>query len=248
MAHRLVPSFLSCLVLSSVSIAMADQHQGADLPRPTVAIVLGGGGAHGVAHLGVLEELERQRVPIDLVVGTGFGGVIGGLYASGMSVAEIGDFLFDTDWDNVFDPDTRREDLSFRRKRDDDDFLIKYSVGVKDGQAQLPTSLVPNEKLGQLLQSATANTKGLENFDALPVPFRTVAMDLLTGDEVVLESGALDRAILATLSSPGTLPPVQIDQTPLITGSLVNNLPVDVAREWGADIVIRCGYWHLHTG
>jgi NTE family protein len=238
MAHRLVSSILSCALLSGASITLADQHQEAASPRPRIAIVLGGGGAHGVAHLGVLRELERQRVPIDLVVGTGFGGVIGGLYASGMSVAEISDFLFDTDWDNVFNPDTRREDLSFRRKRDDDDFLIKYRVGVKDGQAQLPTSLVPNDKLGQLLQSATANTKGLENFDALPVPFRTVAMDLLTGAEVVLKSGALDRAILATLSSPGTLPPVLIDQTPLITGSLVNNLPVDVAREWGADIVI----------
>jgi NTE family protein len=238
MAHRLVSSFLSCVLLSSASIALADQHQNADTPRPRIAIVLGGGGAHGVAHLGVLQELERQRVPIDLVVGTGFGGVVGGLYAAGMSVAEIRDFLFETDWVNVFNPDTRREDLSFRRKQDDDDFLIKYSVGVKDGQAQLPTSLVPNDKLGQLLQSATANTKGLENFDALPVPFRTVAMDLLTGDEVVLDSGALDRAILATLSSPGTLPPVQIDQKPLVTGSLINNLPVDVAREWGADIVI----------
>jgi NTE family protein len=238
MAHRLVSSFLFCVLLGSAAIALADQHQNVETPRPKVAIVLGGGGAHGVAHLGVLQELERQRVPIDLVVGTGFGGVIGGLYASGMSVTEISDFLFETDWDNVFDPDTRREDLSFRRKADDEDFLIKYRVGVKDGHAQLPTSLVPNEKLGQLLQSATANTKGLENFDALPVPFRTVAMDLLTGDEVVLDSGALDRAILATLSSPGTLPPVMIEQTPLITGSLVNNLPVNVAREWGADIVI----------
>ncbi len=238
MAHRLVSSFLSCVLLCAASVALADQQQDADSPRPKVAVVLGGGGAHGVTHLGVLQELERQRVPVDLVVGTGFGGVVGGLYASGMSVEEIGDFLFDTDWDNVFNPDTRREDLSFRRKRDDEDFLIKVRVGVKDGQAQLPNSLVPNDKLGQLLQSAVANTKGLQDFDALPIAFRTVAMDLLTGDEVVLDSGALDRAMLATLSSPGTLPPVQIEQQQLITGSLVNNIPVDVAREWGADIVI----------
>jgi len=234
LASVIVLSILSC----AASAVPNEAPTNVDSPRPTVAVVLGGGGAHGVAHLGVLAELERQRVPIDLVVGTGFGGIIGGLYASGMSIEEIDEFLFDTDWDNVFNPDTRREDMSFRRKRDDADFLIKYSVGVKDGEAQLPTSLVPSDKLGQLLQSATANTKGVEKFDDLPVPFRTVAMDLLTGDEVVLKSGALDRAMLATLSSPGTLSPVQIDGRPLITGSLINNLPVNIARDWGADVII----------
>ena len=209
-----------------------------ELRRPTVAIVLGGGGAHAVAHLGILQELERQRVPIDLIVGTGMGGLIGGLYASGMTLAEIQDFLLDTDWPDVFDPDTRREDLSFRRKRDDEDFLIKYRVGIKDGQAQLPTALVPNEKLARLLQSTLAHTKGAKSFDQLPIPFRTVGMDLISGEEVVLAADSLDRAILATLSSPGTLPPVEIDGRPLITGSLLNNLPVDVARNWGADVII----------
>jgi NTE family protein len=206
--------------------------------RPRVAVVLGGGGAHAVAHLGALQELERQRVSIDLIVGTGMGGVIGGLYASGMTLTDIQNFLFETDWPDVFDPDTRREDLSFRRKRDDEDFLIKYRVGIKDGQAQLPTALVPNEKLARLLQSTLAHTKGIDNFDDLPIPFRTVTMDLVSGEEVILDSGSLDRAILATLSSPGTLPPVEIDGRLLITGSLLNNIPVDVAREWGVDVVI----------
>ena len=209
-----------------------------ELERPRVAIVLGGGGAHAVAHLGILQELERQRVPIDLIVGTGMGGFIGGLYASGMTLVEIQDFMLDTDWADVFDPDTRREDLSFRRKRDDEDFLIKYRVGIKDGQAQLPTALVPNEKLARLLQSTLAHTKGVKSFDQLPIPFRTVSMDLITGEEVVLAADSLDRAILATLSSPGTLPPVEIDGRLLITGSLLNNIPVNVARDLGADIVI----------
>ena len=209
-----------------------------DGQRPRVAVVLGGGGAHAVAHLGALQELERQRVPIDLVVGTGIGGVIGGLYASGMTLSEIQEFLLDTDWQDVFDPDTRRQDLSYRRKRDDEDFLIKYRVGIKDGQAQLPTSLVPIEKLARLFQTTVANTKGIKHFDNLPIAFRTVAMDLVTGDEVVLESGSLDRAMLATLSSPGTLPPVEIDGRLLITGSLLNNLPVNIARDWGADVII----------
>ena len=209
-----------------------------ELERPRVAVVLGGGGAHAVAHLGILQELERQRVPIDLIVGTGMGGFIGGLYASGMTLVEIQDFMLDTDWPDVFDPDTRREDLSFRRKRDDEDFLIKYRVGIKDGQAQLPTALVPNEKLARLLQSTLAHTKGIKSFDQLPIPFRAISMDLISGEEVVLASDSLDRAILATLSAPGTLPPVEIDDRLLITGSLLNNIPVDVARELGADIVI----------
>jgi len=238
MTRRPASIFLAFLLLATTTMTLAAQESDADSTRPKVALVLGGGGAHGTAHLGVLRELERQRVPIDLVVGNGFGGLIGGLYASGMTVDEIDEFLFETDWQNIFNPDTRREDLSFRRKQDDQDFLIKYRVGVKGGEAQLPISLVPNEKLAQLLQSVTADTKGIENFDALPVPFRTVGMDLLTGEEVVLDTGSLDRAILTSLSAPGTLPPVQIGERTLITGALVNNLPVDIARAWGADIII----------
>jgi len=206
--------------------------------RPTVAVVLGGGGAHAIAHLGALEELERQQVPIDLIVGSGMGGLIGGLYASGMTTAEIREFFLSTDWADIFDPNTAREDLSYRRKRDDDNFLIKYRVGIKDGQTQLPAALIPNKKISQLFQSVVAHTKGIQNFNNLPVAYRTVAMDLLTGEEVILESGSLDRAMLATLTAPGTLPPVQIDGMHLVSGSLLNNLPVDVARDLGADVII----------
>ena len=206
--------------------------------RPSVAVVLGGGGAHAIAHLGILEELERPHVQIDLIIGTGIGGVIGGLYASGMTTAEIREFFLFTDWEDIFNPDTRREDLSFRRKRDDDDFLIKYRVGIKNGQAQLPAALIPNDKLARLFQSAVAHTKGIQDFDDLPLAYRTVAMDLLTGEEVILDAGSLDRAMLATLTAPGTLPPVQIDGRYLVSGSLLNNLPIDVARQLGADVVI----------
>jgi NTE family protein len=206
--------------------------------RPTVAVVLGGGGAHAIANLGVLEELERQQVHIDAIIGTGIGGMIGGLYASGMTTAEIRELFVSTDWRDIFDPDTRREDLSFRRKQDDQDFLIKYRVGIKDGQAQLPAALIPNGKLARLLQSAVAHTKGIQKFDDLPLAFRAVAMDLLTGEQVILDSGSLDRAMLATLTAPGTLPPVPIDGSYLVTGSLLNNLPVDVARDLGADVII----------
>ena len=206
--------------------------------RPSVAVVLGGGGAHAIAGLGILEELERQQVKIDAIVGTGLGGMIGGLYASGMTTAEIREFFVSTDWRDIFDPDTRREDLSFRRKQDDEDFLIKYRVGIKNGQAQLPAALIPNGKLARLLQSSVAHTKGIQSFDDLPLTFRAVAMDLLTGEQVILDSGSLDRAMLATLTAPGILPPVPIDGSYLVTGSLLNNLPIDVARSLGADVII----------
>ncbi len=143
------------LVLSAALHPAASLSQGiSEEDRPSVAVVLGGGGAHAIAHLGILEELERQQVQIDLIVGTGIGGVIGGLYAAGMTTAEIRDFFMSTDWEDIFDPDTRREDLSYRRKQDDEDFLIKYRVGIKNGQAQLPAALIPNGKLARLLQSS----------------------------------------------------------------------------------------------
>jgi len=227
------------LVLSAALHPAASLSQGiSEEDRPSVAVVLGGGGAHAIAHLGVLEELERQQVPFDLIVGTGIGGVIGGLYAAGLTTAEIREFFLATDWQDIFDPDTRREDLSFRRKRDDDNFLIKYRVGIKNGQAQLPAALIPNGKLSRLLQSAVAHTKGIQDFDDLPLVYRSVTMDLLTGEEVILDSGSLDRAMLATLTAPGTLPPVQIDGRYLVSGSLLNNLPIDVARNLGADVII----------
>jgi hypothetical protein len=119
------------MLLSAVGQTADDAAVKSAVKRPSVALVLGGGGAHAVAHLGVLKELERQRIPIDLIVGNGFGGLIGGLYSSGMTVDEIESLLSETDWKDIFNPDTKREDLSFRRKQDDDDFLIKYRVGIR---------------------------------------------------------------------------------------------------------------------
>jgi NTE family protein len=237
-----LPTAAGCAILTV--LACLDAHSAeptaaVERPdRPRVALVLSGGGAHGVAHLGVLKELERQRVPVDLIVGTGIGALIGGLHAASLPVEEIEALLSGTDWQDIFNPDTKREDLSFRRKQDDQEFLVKYKVGVKDGQAQLPTALLPNDKLGFLLQKLTAGTKGLEDFDALPIPFRSMAMDLGSGDLVALDSGALDQAILASLTAPGTLPPVQIGERLYVAGSLLNNLPVDIARDLGADVII----------
>ena len=228
-----------CLVFPSGVVAADDESPTvAAAERPKIALVLSGGGAHAVAHLGVLRELERQRVPIDLVVGSGLGGLLGGLYAAGMSPNEIGALIKSTDWIEIFDPGSGRQDLSFRRKQDDGDFLIKYRVGIQDGKAQGATGLVSTGKLAWLLGGATLDAKYIDDFDQLPVAFRAVALDLLTGEEVDMASGSLELAILATLAAPGTFPPVRFEDRLLISGGLVNNLPVDIAKEWGADVVI----------
>ena len=228
-----------CLVFPSGVVAADDESPTvAAAERPKIALVLSGGGAHAVAHLGVLQELERQRIPIDLVVGSGLGGLLGGLYAVGMSPDEIGALIKSTDWIEIFDPGSGRQDLSFRRKQDDGDFLIKYRVGIQDGKAQGATGLVSTGKLAWLLGGATLDAKYIDDFDQLPVAFRAVALDLLTGEEVDMASGSLELAILATVAAPGTFPPVRFEDRLLISGGLVNNLPVDIAKKWGADVVI----------
>lgn len=206
--------------------------------RRKVALVMGGGGTSAAAHIGVLKELERQRVPVDLVVGSGLGGVVGGLYAAGFTAAEVETIILTADWEEILSGGTRREDLSFRRKQDDDGFLVRYQVGIRDGRAQAPTALVPADKIAWFLEQQTVRVQGRRSFDELPTAFRTVAVDLVTGDEVVLDSGSLDQAMLVSITAAGILPPVQTDQGLLISGSVTNNLPADVAREWGADVII----------
>ncbi len=232
------PVVLSLVFISGLAAADDELPTAAAADRPKIALVLSGGGAHAVAHLGVLRELETQRIPIDLVVGSGLGGLIGGLYAGGMTPNEIGALIESTDWIEIFDPGSERQDLSFRRKQDDLDFLVKYRVGIQDGQTQGPTGLVSTGKLAWLLGGATLDAKEIDDFDQLPVAFRAVALDMLTGEEVDLASGSLDQAILATVAAPGTFPPVSYEDRLLVSGGLVNNLPVDIAKEWGADIVI----------
>ncbi len=235
---RLWPIVLGLVFMSGLVTADDELTAVAAADRPKIALVLSGGGAHAVAHLGVLKELETQRIPIDLVVGSGLGGLIGGLYAGGMSPNEIGALIESTDWIEIFDPGSGRQDLSFRRKQDDLDFLVKYRVGIQDGKKQGPTGLVSTGKLAWLLGGATLEAKEINDFDQLPVAFRAVALDLLTGEEVDMASGSLDQAILATVAAPGTFPPVTVDDRLLVSGGLVNNLPVDIAKEWGADVVI----------
>ncbi len=206
--------------------------------RPVVGLVLSGGGARGGAHLGVLRALEELRVPVDVIAGTSIGAIIGGFYASGMSVDEIQQVIESIDWDAAFLGDTPRELISFRRKRDDDLFLVDQKPGLNDGQFEFPLGVVQGQVIDLILTEQTLPVAHIRDFDELPILFRAVATDITTGEAVVLSSGNLAAAIRASMSVPALLAPIDIDGQLLVDGGVAMNLPIEVARQMGADVVI----------
>ncbi|MGE8670495.1 MAG: patatin-like phospholipase family protein [Achromobacter mucicolens] len=243
------PSFLywvSALVLavllaapSCPASADASTDSQAKLPtRPRIGLVLAGGGAKGGAHVGVLKVLEELKIPIDYVAGTSMGSIVGGLYASGMRPQEIEREIESIDWQGIFIDSPNREDLSFRRKQDDLLYVFKMKPGFNEGEIKLPLAYVHGQKFDLQLNRLTARVSGIKDFARLPIPFRAVATDLETGREVVLKSGNLARALRASMAVPLAFDPVEIDGKLLIDGGTSNNVPVNVARAMGADIVI----------
>lgn len=206
--------------------------------RPRVALVLSGGGARGFSHVGVLKALEAANVPIDMVIGTSMGAIIGGLYASGLSLAELEHEIREVDWSNLFTGQVPRQDLSQRRKEEDFNFSPVLQLGFRDGQFVLPTGTASSRSLELLLRRFTLHTRQLDDFNQLPIPFRAVATDMVTGEQVLLEQGDLAAALRASMSVPGVFSPLEWQGRLLGDGGLVNNLPVDVARQMGADVVI----------
>lgn len=206
--------------------------------RPRIGLVLSGGGARGVAHVGVLRALEELHVPIDAIAGTSMGAVVGGLYASGMSAAQIERELTALDWEDAFNDSPARAGLDFRRRRESREFLVRFPLGFRDGRFHLPTGLVQGQKLTQMLRELTLPVTGIADFDQFPTPFRAVATDLETGAAVVMGEGDLTTALRASMSAPGIFAPVERDGRLLVDGGVANNLPVDVARSMGADLVI----------
>src|SRR5213594_66572 len=206
--------------------------------RARFGLALSGGGARGLAHIGVLKVLEELRVPIDVIAGTSIGAVVGGLYASGMSPDEIAREMERVDWVSLFDDRPPRPDLPYRRKQDDSSAFFDLELGLKSGRILLPRGLIAGQKIGFLFKSLTAPAASIDDFDRLPIPFRAVATDLADGSMVVLSRGDLAEALRASMSLPGTLAPADIDGRHLVDGGLVRNLPVDVAWNMGADVVI----------
>ncbi|MGH8135816.1 MAG: patatin-like phospholipase family protein, partial [Steroidobacteraceae bacterium] len=226
-----------CFLIAAPALAQAAPAEAAPT-RPRIGLVLSGGGARGLAHVGVLKVLDELHVPVDAIAGTSMGAVIGGLYASGMTAAEVESLVKSVDWNEAFDDRPPRADLSFRRKLDDRDYLVRFPLGLKAGKFRVPRGLIQGQKLTQILRRETISIAGIDDFDRLPTRFRAVATDLETGDRRVLASGDLTEALRASMSAPGVFAPVELNGRLLVDGGLVENLPVDVAREMGVDIVI----------
>ncbi len=232
---------ITALIISSPNSAFADcgpSAQDESESRPRVGLALSGGGARGAAHIGVIRVLREQNVPIDCIAGTSMGAIIGGLYASGMSLEEIEQTIDDIDWDSVFDDSTYRADKTFRRKRDDDDYLIKRPLGFSDGKIKMPLGIVQGQKIDLVLSKLTLPVALIHDFDKLEIPFRSVAADIATGEQVILGTGNLATAIRASMSIPAAMAPVLVDGRMLVDGGIAANLPISVVREMGADIVI----------
>ncbi|MDP1691497.1 MAG: patatin-like phospholipase family protein [Burkholderiaceae bacterium] len=225
-----------CLTFAASMLDAAAQT--APAPRPRVGLVLSGGGARGLSHVGVLKVLEAERIPIDAIAGTSMGAIVGGLYASGMSAAELERELLLVRWDTVFSPRVDRQHLSQRRKEEDFEISPLLELGLRDGELRAPIGAVSSRGLETLLRRYTLPVRAVRAFDQLPIPFRAVATDLETGAAVVLDRGDLALALRSSMSVPGVFPPTELDGRILGDGGLVNNVPIDVARAMGVDAVI----------
>lgn len=212
-------------LMAPPSVSMAGDTQS----RPRIGLVLGGGGARGMAHVGVLKILEEMRIPVDCVAGTSMGSIIGGLYASGMSPDTMEKTLARIDWLEVFRDGPPRIDLPFRTKQDQR-VLLNAEVGLSRDGVQLPKGLLEGQNLLLLLEELALPAARVNNFDQLRLPYRAVATDLATGDPVVLGSGDLALAMRASMSIPSALVPVKLDGKLLVDGGVANNLPIDVIR------------------
>jgi NTE family protein len=212
--------------------------KGEVVDRPKIGLVLGGGGARGYAHVGVLKKLEEMRIPYDFIAGTSMGSIVGGLLATGMESDELARVVREANWDDLFSDRTQREDLPFRRKTEDELGLFGPKLGIGKDSDLLPKGVVSGQKIVFMFESVVSQRVNASHFDHLPIPFRAIATDIVSGEMVVIGDGELSMAMRASMAVPGVFDPVRRDDALLVDGGLVRNLPVDVARDMGADVVI----------
>ena len=240
---------LAAMIAFMVPLWLPAQAGDAPRPRKKIALVLEGGGALGLAHIGVIEWLEENRIPVDYIAGASMGGLVGGMYAMGYSPKEIHDTVAGADWDAILYDRLRYRDLDFRRREDLRSHPNTLEFGILSG-VHLPEGLNSGHQVGLLLDRLALPYSMLRNFDDLPVPFRCVGVDLVTrkeqrfGQEHIYKDGQLSVALRATMSVPGIFSPVRDEEQVYVDGGVLNNLPVDVAQQMGAEIVIAV---HLQT-
>jgi NTE family protein len=229
-----------CLVIAFIPALATEPADRAQPPaqRPKIGLVLGGGGAKGLSHIGVIKVLEELRVPVDYIAGTSMGSLVGGAYASGMTSDEMARLVEGLNWAKVLSDLPPRKNQSVYLKRLDDENLWPLVLGIGRGGVSLPSGALAGQQLGYFLDKLAAGGAGARTFDELEIPYRAVATDALTGKMVVFDRGDLASAMRASMSVPGAFAPAEIENQLYLDGGLVRNLPVDVVRGMGADVVI----------
>lgn len=231
---RLVTAAVLLSATLSASLAFGDESS----QRPTIGLVLGGGGAKGAAHVGVLKALEEMRIPVDYIAGTSMGAYVGGLYSIGMSADEIDGLMGSINWKEGYQDRVYRGDRRIRDKDHEDRYNLSTNLGFDFKSLKTPQGIVQGQNMIRILRDSTGNLPALKSFNDMVIPYRAVATDIERLQPVVIDSGQLTEAMLASMAVPGALPPVELDGRYLVDGGPVNNMPVDVAKAMGADIVI----------
>jgi NTE family protein len=204
--------------------------------RPKIGLVLSGGGAKGIAHIGVLKIIEQTGLKIDYITGTSMGSIVGGLYASGYKADMLESLVLSLDWEGLLADNVERKNIAIEEKKDDEKYIGSLQITKKG--IKLPMGIKRGQQLTSLMSHLTLHVQHIESFDNLPIPFRCVATDLVTGEAYVLKKGHLADAMRASMSIPSIFTPIEIDDRLLIDGGVIRNLPVSDAREMGADIII----------
>lgn len=229
--------FISSLALPGRSFPVTDVP--AEAGRPKIGLVLSGGGALGLAHIGVLQVLEELRVPIDCVAGTSMGALVGGTWATGVSPERIQQVISETDLSALFDDSPPRDEITQHIKRDDYRPLFDFTLGYNDG-IRLPSGASAGYKFELFLKGLIGSGASVSDmdFDDLPVPYRAIATDLESGEMKVFSRGELSRVMRASMSLPGIIAPAVINGRVYVDGGLVRNLPIDIARDLCGDVII----------
>ena len=244
MKSRAIRSMLVLCLLSAGSSAQSQEPSRQDqTSHPKLGLVLEGGGALGLAHIGVITWMEEHRIPVSYVVGTSMGGLVGGIYATGRSPAEVRELINGIDWDQVLSGVTPFRDLSFRRKQDAHDFPGQLEFGLRDG-LQFPSGFNTGQGVNLVLDHIALPYSEIPSFNDLPIPFACVATDLVSGKRHVFRDGSLSLAMRSTMSLPGIFTPVRSGNHLYADGFLLDNLPVDVGKEMGSEITLAI---HLET-
>ncbi len=224
--------------LALLGAASAQNSAPAVPPRPRIGLVLAGGGAKGAAHIGVIRVLDELHIPVDCVVGTSMGALVGATFASGVPAAELERAVLAIDWKRTVGGQGQRDRMPIERKLTQLTYSIPLEVGLQHGSVRLPGGLIATQQIEQSIRTLVASARYTHSFDDLPIPFRAIATDMVAGDMVVLDGGDLAEAMRASMALPGVFSPVEIDGKVLSDGGITRNLPVDIARKLCADVVI----------